>query len=270
MAFSGSRIGSSGTPNESWNTVIACSWPASDKPASMMRLTDGARSLWRARTVRHDLARGSILRRGSRGPRPSYWEGFSLETASVPRSGWGERPTRPERGSSTGPISLLPPSRRVSGRSRSQHVDLNRARTGFRRLVGDLVRTGLDPRRSRPPRRSRSNRRRRPPGAEEHRVPGRPQLAHRAHLRDAQESPARSGRGRRPRFRLAAPPGRAASPDRPGNSTHATSCPISSAMTRPASPTSLPVACSADQRCWAAHNWPHDHLGMRCIDRLPV
>jgi hypothetical protein len=65
-------------------------------------------------------------------------------------------------------------------------------------------------------------------------------------------------------------PGRTASPDRPGNSTHATSCPISSAMTRPASPASLPVACSADQRCWAAHNWPHDHLGMRCIDRLPV
>ena len=47
----GRGIGSSGTPNESWNTVIACSWPASDKPASMMRLTDGARSLWRARTV---------------------------------------------------------------------------------------------------------------------------------------------------------------------------------------------------------------------------
>jgi hypothetical protein len=51
IAFSGFRIGSPVTPNDSWNNVMAWSRPVSPRPASMIRFSDGARSLYRLKSV---------------------------------------------------------------------------------------------------------------------------------------------------------------------------------------------------------------------------
>lgn len=45
MALAGTRLGSPWAPSEARNSVIACIRPSSSRPAAMIRLTDGWRSL---------------------------------------------------------------------------------------------------------------------------------------------------------------------------------------------------------------------------------